>query len=401
MKNKVIIIAIREYLRNVKKVSFWAATLLLPLFMLIISLISGFSSKAVEDQIKKEAENARAILIHDDANLIAADTITAPLKLVENRDENIELVKRNEADAYIYIPQDVATSNVIEIYVQAKGIFYKDRYNSLVQTLIRQNILSRVGDESQIKIFNAGQQFKVTSFKDGQVVDESYEALIVPIAAVALYFLLLSFANSFLLNSVSEEKENRMIEIVLTSIKPKTLIFGKVIGQITTVLTQLIVLMVLGGLAFRATTPNLPIDISKVQLDFSTVVMGIFYVMVGFLIMGNIMVAVGAAMPSYKEAQSFSSVFIILSIFPVYFFSIILADPNGIVSLVTSYFPLTAPMILLLRYTLGVMSLREIIFSSAIIMLYAYLTYIIAVKLFEFGALEYSKKLSLKSLWIK
>lgn len=395
---KVGIIAKREYLKNVRKLSFWLATLMFPLFLVTLSLVSSLSGKAVEDKIKKDAQSAKLILVKDDAKVINPVLVQKPLALISSQEDALNKVKNGEADAFIFIPTDIVSSSKVQVFAQSKGILSKNRYNELATNLIKQSILSEVNDPEKIKLFNSNINVAVTSYKNGMTVDESYEKLVVPFVGVVIYFILVTFANSFLLFSVSEEKENRMIEVVLTSVRPVTLILGKIIGQIATVLTQLATLVLLGGVGVYFARPNIPINLSVVHVSALTVLMGIFYILMGLLIIGNTMVAVGAAMPTYKEAQSFSSVFIIASILPVYFFSIILADPSGTVAKIVSYFPFTAPMILLFRYTLGELKPLELILTSILVMLYAVITFLIAVKLFEFGSLEYNKRISFKNL---
>lgn len=399
MQNKVLVVAKRELLKNIRKKSFWVATLLLPLIFLTSIFISAESGKAAEERVKKEAESAKSILILDKANVINKNLVAAPLKLETDFDKALTSVKNKEADVLIVYPEDIFNSNKIQIYTQGTGIFTRDRYNGLASKLIKDSILSQVGDQNKIALFNANLGTEITSYKDGQVIDESYERLVVPIAAVVIYFLLINFANNYMLFSVSEEKENRMIEVVLTSVSPKVLILGKILGQLGTVLTQLLTLAVFASAGLYFAKPNLPFDISTVHVDPLVIVMSIFYTIMGLLILGNIMVSVGAAVPTYKEAQSFSSVFIILSILPIYFFTIILTDPTGTISRIASYFPLTAPLILLFRFGLGVLSRTETLLSMVLLLIYAYVTFVIAVKLFEFGALEYNKKISLKDVF--
>ncbi len=113
------------------------------------------------------------------------------------------------------------------------------------------------------------------------------------------------------------------------------------------------------------------------------------------------MVGLGLAMPSYKEAASFSPIFTILSILPIYFLPLILQNPSGAVALGTSYFPFIAPLILLIRNALGELSTLEVFVSIVAMTTYVVLGLFVAFKLFELGAMEYSQKISLKKLFSK
>ena len=143
----------------------------------------------------------------------------------------------------------------------------------------------------------------------------------------------------------------------------------------------------------------LPFDLTKLQINPLQIFLAIYYLICGFLILAFTMVGVGAAMPSYREANSFSAVFIMLSIFPIYFFAFILAEPSGPLAIALSYFPYTAPMILMLRNALGVMPPLEIILSLVALPLYILGVSFLAYKMFEFGVLEYNQKVSFKAFF--
>lgn len=398
--NKLLIVAKREYFKNIKKASFWIATLLFPIFFAVIGVVSTYSSTAVQNSIEQASESAKNVLIYDGADVINTKILeTDPyknIKLVDDASASIEKVKKGEAEVFFEIPQDFYTSKKINIYQQDKGIFAQGAFADFANTLIKQSLLQNIPDEAKVQLFNASYTPNITSYKNGEVVDNSFTKLIIPGIAVIIYFILVNFANSYLLSSVAEEKENRMIEIVLTAVDSTKLIVGKILGQIATVLTQLVVLIIMASIGLFGLNSTFTNLLSGVQLNPLMILMGIFYILCGFLIMGNIMVGVGAAMPNYRDAQGFSSIFIILSIFPVYFATIILAEPSGTVSQIVSYFPLTSAMILLFRFMLGELSNLEIVISSLLLIIYVAATFWLAIKLFEFGSLEYSNKISFK-----
>jgi ABC-2 type transport system permease protein len=198
--------------------------------------------------------------------------------------------------------------------------------------------------------------------------------------------------------SVSEEKENRVIEIVLSTIKSKSLIFGKIIGQVAIVVTQVLFLLLLSLLVLLIFKDSIPIqiDLGDITITLGQILLAGFYAFLSFFILACTMVGVGAAMPNYKDAQSFSSIFIFLSIIPIYFVTTIIADPTGTVARVLSYLPFTNGIVLLFRSTLGALTPFEIILSGAVLILYAVIAVFVAFRLFEIGSLEYSRKITLK-----
>lgn len=393
MLRNISLVAKREYLKTIKRRSFWIATLAFPVFMIVIMLISNYSAHSAEQKLKDQASNASAILIIDDAGVINPQLISPPLQVAADYQAAAEEVRQGSADAAIYFPSDFLQNYHYQMTIQDTGLL-GNGYEAVADNLIKQSVLLATGKPELIKLFNATYTSDVTSYKDGEVTDSGFSALIVPGVAVIIYFLLVNFSASYLLSSVSEEKENRMIEVVLSAIKPRDLIWGKITGQLGVVLTQLTTLVVFALLGLVYLNSQGQVDLSVLNITPLQIVSTTFYTICGFLIMANIMVGVGAAMPSYKDAQSFSSIFIILSIFPVYLATAIIAEPSGTIATIFTYFPFTSALILLFRNALGEISTLEMVISSLILIVYVVISFILAFKMFEFGSLEYANKIS-------
>lgn len=395
---KVLIVATREYLKVVRKLSFWLTTLFFPVFIAVIMVISGVSAQQSEARIKELIENAKGVFVLDESGIINENLIVPPYVLTSDYDSSLIKVKNNEADALIVIPESFTKDKKIELFVKDEGILSAERFNAVAESLVKVSILSLVDDPTKIEIYNSAFNYKVVSYKDGIEVSTGIEAMIVPGIAAIIYFVLTSFAASYMLLSVSEEKENRVIETVLTTIRSRDLILGKILGQMGIVVSQLFVLVGLSIGAILIINPNIvaSLNLGMIVVTPVQVLLAIMYTFLGFLFLSTIMVGVGASMPTYKEASSLSSVFIILSILPVYFAGIVIADPNGPLSILFSYFPFTSALLLLFRSSLGVMGSVEILMSFLILAFYIFIAMWLALKLFEFGSLEYSNKISLK-----
>lgn len=400
MDKKILLVVKREYFKIVKKPTFWITTLFFPVFILVVGFISGYSSEVASRQADESIAGSKSILVLDKTESIGGEDLYDPYRRVDDLDEGVELVKENQVQALFYYPENLNEGGEIKIYAQSQGIFNNFSYNSAAQDLLKNSIINDLGDQRLIELYNKSYSFETEIYEDGSEVESGVARLAIPILGVIIYFVLTSFGTSYMLMSVSEEKENRMIEIVLTLIKPRSLMVGKITGLLFVVVTQLLILVSFAvvGLTVLRDNVELPVDIGSLSLDPVQIFQMIFYVLVGFIFLANVMVGVGAIAPSYKEAQSMSSVFIIFSILPIYFFSIILSDPNGLVAQITSYFPFTAAMILLLRSAIGELSVMETIISSSVLILYAVISFWIAIKFFEIGALQYNRKLSVKEV---
>lgn len=396
MNSKLFLVAKREYTRVVRKPTFWITTLALPLFMVIVMLVSGFSAQSAENKLKEEAENSTAILILDEANVVNPQMIVPPYQVATDFNTAQDQVKTDKVNALIHYPQDFAKTKQVTIVTSTDNLLAQGAFNGIAEQLVKQSILTRVGDPTLIELFNSQFNIQVQNYNaEGKNV--GLEGLVVPGVAVVIYFVLITFATSYLLLSVSEEKENRMIETVLSILKPRELITGKVIGQLAIVLTQLLLLIGLAVITLFIFRNQVNVDFSKISVTPLQIIAAIFYVFAGFLIMANIMVGVGSAVPNYKDAQGMSSIFIIGSIIPVYLATAIITDPSGSIAMFFSYFPLTAPLILLFRNGMGVLSPLETIISSLLVLVYVWISLVIAFKLFEFGSLEYTNRINFAS----
>lgn len=398
---KTFIIARREYLKMIKSKGFWLTTLMLPVLLVVISLVSGFANQSVEDKLKDEAENAKEVMVLDESGYINTAVLeqSGQFKIAESYNAAEKAVQNGDSDVFVYYPKDLLETGTIEIISQDKGILSMGLYDELAKNLLKQNILSEIQDANKIQLFSMPLNVNTRLYNEGEEVSAGFNRFILPAISIVAYFLFTSVSTSYLLLSVSEEKENRMIEIVLSLIKPRDLIVGKVIGQMAAILTQIFVLVGLAIVILNASNFALPIDLGQININPWQMVLAFVYLMLGFLILAFTMVAVGAAMPSYKEANGFSSVFILMSVFPIYFFALILAEPSSPLAVGLSYFPYTAPMILLLRNALGALSGFEIVLSILTLMLSIVLIAIVAYKMFEYGAMEYNQKVSFKDFF--
>lgn len=396
MKNKIWLVARREYIRIVTRPSFWASVVLLPIFMVVVSVISGYSSQSLEKKLASTAEQAQKIYVVDHSGIVRPDVLQGSLQAATDFETAQAEVRAGRADAVIVYPADLAARPAIRITQKDDGLIGQGRYGELAQQLVKNSVLVEIADPQRQALLNARFDVQTENYKDGKKTDYRMERFIVPIASIAMYFLMVMMIAGFMLMSIAEEKENRMIETILSIISGRQLIWGKIIGLTLVGFTQLLALsaMALAALPVIQSFAHFSIDWSAISLNPFQVAAALFFIVTGFLFMASIMVGVGSALPSYKEAQSFSSVFIILSIFPVYFASALIAEPAGTIARVTSFTPFTAPLVLLFRNAMDAISVVELIAGMALMAVYVVVGFYVAFALFTLGSLEYGRRVS-------
>ena len=393
-----------EIVRALKKKSFWILAISFPLVFAATFGILFLSNKATDDAAEKLKEQSFSVAITDESNLVKPSLIAAA-KAAEvkpsDKQAAINRVKDGQLDAYIYYPKDL-DHQPIEIYGKDVGIFDNSRYGSLANGLLSASVQSDVNPAIQ-KVVQGKVNSTSTVYRDGKVHDSIQEMILPGVFLILFYFLITFFGNQ-MLTSTTEEKENRVIEMILTTIEARTLIVGKIISLIILAIIQglLVVSPVLIGYLIFHDQLKLPsVDLSSLPVDPQRIAIGFLAFAGSFMLFTGLLVAIGAAVPTAKEANSFFGVVMILLFGPLYAVTMFISMPDAPLVKFLSLFPLTSPIPLMLRNAAGNLGLGEATLGIAILAAAAIIVIAIAVRIFRFGALEYNRKLSAKEIFAR
>ena len=391
-----------EVLRTLKKPTFWLIALGFPVMIGLIFGIVFWSNRATQEAAEKLQEQNFSIMMTDDSGLIKPEVAAAmKVQRVNSEAEGDEKVKHHQTDAYFYIPKNLEKDSV-RIYGQDTGVFENNKYGAVVRTLLSSSVDSKVTG-SEALIIKQEVNSSLTTYKDGKESGGMKE-MIVPGFFLVLFYLLIAFFGNQMLTSTIEEKENRTVEMLLTTVQAKTLIVGKIWALITLSLIQgmIIVLPVLVGYFLFGHQLHLPnFDLSQIVFDPTRIAVAIALFGASFMMLTGLLVTVGAMMPTAKEASSWVGLVMILLFGPLYGGSVFISYPESTFSMAMSYFPLTAPIPLMIRNTVGNLSLIEALIGVAVLVVSAVLIMMLAVRIFRYGAMSYDSKLSLSALRMK
>ena len=391
-----------EVLRTLKKPTFWLIALGFPVMIGLIFGIVFWSNRATQEAAEKLQEQNFSIMMTDDSGLIKPEVAAAmKVQRVNSEAEGVEKVKHHQTDAYFYIPKNLEKDSV-RIYGQDTGVFENNKYGAVVRTLLSSSVDGKVTG-SEALIIKQKVNSSLTTYKDGKESGGMKE-MIVPGFFLVLFYLLIAFFGNQMLTSTIEEKENRTVEMLLTTVQAKTLIVGKIWALITLSLIQgvIIVLPVLVGYLLFGHQLQLPnFDLSQIVFDPTRIAVAIALFGASFMMLTGLLVTVGAMMPTAKEASSWVGLVMILLFGPLYGGSVFISYPESTFSMAMSYFPLTAPIPLMLRNTVGNLSLIEALIGVAVLVISAVLIMMLAVRVFRYGAMSYDSKLSLSALLMK
>ena len=385
MNKNTLKVAKFEIIRQLKKPAFWAATLLIPLMIGIIYFISFVSSMSVDTEAHLD-ENTK-IAITDDAGIFGPNT---PYTINGDREYGIEMVKNGEVDLYYYIPADFAETKKAEFYHVSEGLDIFNMDGDILKILLSQNSASRVDALDVIALTGSYEieDHKITT--DGSDSNAIGKAIIPILIGATFFFFIALCGNRFLL-TVVEEKENRISEMILTSISAKHLIVGKIIAMLVLGLVQIaaIIIPVLFLVFAKRNDAIVAQILSMIEIDPLSIVLNILLFSASAVLYAGVCVLVGSMVSTARDASSFIGPAIIFMVFPLYFMQMFMTDPNLIVQIFT-YFPLSAPISLMLRNIFGTISTPEFCIGIAVVSVSAVIAIRLAVKTFQKNAINFS-----------
>jgi ABC-2 type transport system permease protein len=177
-----------------------------------------------------------------------------------------------------------------------------------------------------------------------------------------IFYIVILGSSSLMLNSVTNEKTNRIMEILMTSIKPMQILTGKILALGVIGLLQTIVWSGSGFLLLRFSGRTMNVS-QAFQLPLSILVWGILFFLCGYALYASIMAGVGAMVPNLREASQATTLVIIPLVIPMALISVIVESPNGALATIFSLFPLTAPVTMMTRLAAGNVPFWQPIFS--------------------------------------
>jgi ABC-2 type transport system permease protein len=344
------LVAKREYLRTVRRRGYLFGTLLLPLGIAALMGISAFFS--VESG---KGSTGGSITIVNESDVPIPQSSTGPIRITTLSREQAESEMQSGAlSGYYVVPADVRSAGVV-LHVQPESAPGIDQLStietdsSLITALMRQALLQEAGvpPETSRRVVQGVTIATVDSSGEEVSGMDVAAGIAVPIVFVGLFMVSIFITSGYLLQSVTEEKENRVVEIVLSSIPSVPLMGGKILGLGGAGLTQVLIWVVTALVALPLLSTQLP-DLSAISIDPTILLLALLYFVLGYLAYGAIFAAIGAVAPGNREAQQYSGFLGFFAAIPFILFSVVATDVDGPIVLALALFPLTTPTTMLL-----------------------------------------------------
>jgi ABC-2 type transport system permease protein len=387
-----------EFVRTVSRRRFWIATLAVPLMLVVVALLVTLSNSSTSSSAQA-LKNAHFTFAYTDASGLVDPTIARQVggHVMATSADGIAAVTNGRLDAFFAYPAHPATETT-RVYGADKGIFTNGRYSSVAERILQASAAEKIGSP-ELTAITAGQVATATiTYQNGRVAG-GIGAVIPPLLYLVIFYILIVLLGNQMLNSLLEEKENRVTEMILTTIDPNNLILGKVISLFLVGIVQILAFaipMAIGYIFFR-TSLNIPdLGLSGLELDPQRMIVGALLLLGGFALFVGTLVALGAAMPTVKDAGPIFAALMVLIFVPFYSISLIVSDPNALLVQLFTYFPFSAPITGLLRNGLGTLPLWQAAILIVELFAIAAIVLRIAARIFRTGSIEYSRKVNLR-----
>ena len=378
-----------EFVRQIKKPSFWATIILIPLLVVSMMVISVLVSSG-NDTTPTIDENTK-VAITDEAKIFPAGF---PMVVDYTKEEGKDKVINGEVDLYFYIPADFGTTKKVDFYHISEGLEIFNMDGRAIKGILNQAVSSKFSD---LDVTALTGNFEITDNKLTTTGEDS-NALgkaIVPIIFLVLFFFLITLFGGRMLMTVVEEKENRISEMILTSVSTKHLIVGKILSMMLLGLIQITTLIIPIIVALIIYKDNDMISgiVSTIELDPVAIISNLLLFIFSIFLATGLLTYIGTITPTAKDASQFIGPVIIGVVFPLYFMSAFMAtEPGGFVYFLT-FFPLTAPTAMMLRNAFGTLTTPELIIGLAEIAILSIIVIRITVKSFQKNAINFNLSL--------
>lgn len=256
---------------------------------------------------------------------------------------------------------------------------------------VRLNLLRDYPTAVQQRLLS-GAEVRVEDVTNGRTFTRDDINIILPFIASLFFILATMSAASYMLEVVTDEKENKTMEVLLTSLTPGQLITGKIVGLMAVILTQLGIYLVTAVVALLIATPRVA-ALQEAIIPWTYLgVMAVFF-LPSYLLLTAVTVAIGSAVTSHHQGQQVAGLLNLLFMAPVFLTVLIFQNPGGPVVVFMSLFPPTAFLTISLRWGLGTIPLWQLGVSLALLVLTTLFMIWTAVRIFRLGMLRYGQPL--------
>jgi ABC-2 type transport system permease protein len=367
-------------------------TLIVPLVALlaigVLQFVSGIAKPTVE---------ITTIGYVDESGGFQQYTSQGNITLVrfDTQDKATKALVKGDIKEYFVIPSDYVSIGVISRYTMQKELYPPPATTTAINKFLLSNLLAgKVPTATVARIEAPLNLVTITLTATGTVAPEQggLGNFIIPGVFSILLVLSIIFSSTYLLQGLGEEKENRLIEILLSSVSARQLLTGKVLGIGAAGLAQVVVWVVSAPLLLSLASSTFGGSISTMQLPANFLVLAVVYFILGYLFFAVLSAGIGAISSNSREGQQLIGIFTVPLLTPLWFMSLLMLLPNNPIWVVLTILPITAPVEVMIRLGVSDIPAWELVASIVVLVLSIIGGLLLTIKVFRTYLLMYGKR---------
>lgn len=392
------LVAKQEYRRIAGKKTFLISTLGMPILFIGLMVVIGLVSVLGQD--------GRAIGYVDYAGALHTEALTqigdTRSRRVEIRPYSDETAARADLEAgvlqaYYVIPADYLSTPMPTVERVILDSAPSDRAQRDFRDFMRANLVQQLPEAEARRLYEGANLSLRTTDGKRQASDADFISAMLPFVAAILFFITVMSVGGYMLQAVTDEKENRTMEVLMTTLSPEQLMGGKALGLLGVVLTQIGLWGLTLGIGLFIAPRVIP-DFPTITIPWSMVLVGALYFLPSLALISGMMIAIGSAVTEVRQGQQISGILNLAFTFPMFFIMIILGNPNHAFAVALSLFPTTSFITVLLRWEFTAIPAWQLITSWLLLVGSAILSVRFAAQVFRLGMLQYGQPLSFKGI---
>lgn len=332
--------------------------------------------------------------------------------IAEKKEANLQLldvykqmILEKQIDGLVLVPENVRETRSVYFCATNISDFATNKYiTSTVQKILSEKILTEQNIELTV-VADAIRDIDLGTFKvkkEGTTQTTSGIEYMMSIFMLTILFSIIMAYGQLIMRGVIEEKNNRIVEVLISSTNARTLFYGKIVGIGLAGLTQVAVWIALVVVFMGQSS----LGIDKSIINFMTLELGVYFLIffiIGYFMYSIMFSIVGASVNTDQEAQQFATPIIYLLLIPFIIGIMVTQNPNTPVVVIASLFPLFTPTLMFMRISVAIPSYIQVVLSIVMSILFTWFLAWLGAKIFRVGILMYGKKPSVKEIvrWIR
>ena len=397
---KARIVLAEEFRRQVRSKSWLILTFAVPMILLLLVIIVPIIKRAVESD-DKEPDRIGYMDLYGELDVDGISERFPALVTYGEREAGMAALSTEEIDDFFVVPEAYLETGIVEWLYSGRGVLPREGASEVFRAFLRETLVAgNLEPQMARRVLSPASFDRQKISREGEATEAEDDIGNFVLSFILGFLLLIAIfvGSGTLQQSISEEKENRLIEVLLTSVSPVALLAGKIVALGAAGLIQVGVwvasIAVLGPRIFA----QIP-DFGSLQLDPLFLAVALLFFLSGYLLFAVVMAGIGAATTSYREASSLSMFVIMPTWIPFWAMQPIITDPGGAVAKTLSYIPFTAPVTMMIRMGASEVPAIEVAGSLLVVFVSSLALLWVSARVFRAGLLMYGQRMGVRAVW--